>query len=195
MFVGDRMNNKGFTLVEMLAVVVILGIIMGIATISVLNVIETSKKRSEKVFVDKVGNLVESYISLEGSKLKVSDDKDISFNKCKRVVDDGNCSGDLVINSSALELVGFNLSKITDNNLIEKGDMVNPRNKDKCLNNGSDTLVRVFKDSEKVYYYYADLSSLSCDISSEYAIITNIPKNLCSALRNIDSTLKCDNDA
>ena len=35
-FVGDYMNNKGFTLVEMLAVVVILGIILGIATTSVL---------------------------------------------------------------------------------------------------------------------------------------------------------------
>ena len=44
-----------------------------------------------------------------------------------------------------------------------------------------------------VYYYYADLSKLNCDVNKKYQIITNIPSELCKALLENGSSLECDN--
>ena len=192
------MNNKGFTLVEMLAVVVILGLVMGIATNGVLNYIETSKKKSEKIFVDKIENAIKSYISLNGSGISnKTGESPIAFTKCKRVISGGSsCSDDDKVDSTAYALNGFKLSEITDRdddsaNLVRKDSMVNPKNKEKCLEGTSDPIVQLFKDSEKVYYYYVDLSSLSCDILVENKIITNIPNNLCVAINANGGGLSC----
>ena len=192
------MNNKGFTLVEMLAVVVILGIILGIATTSVLSAIETSKEESEKVFVDKIETAVESYINLNGMGMaRKSGGSVYPFDKCKKFKDDKadseECAEDATIGSSAFELEGFDLEEITKDSVDEYGNvvstkfvdeeaMVNPRNKEKCLKNSGNPVVRVFKDKDMVYYYYVDLSSLDCDIAPENQIITNIPKKLCTAI-------------
>ncbi|MCR5483563.1 MAG: DUF285 domain-containing protein [Bacilli bacterium] len=49
-----KKDNKGFTLVELLAVIVILAIIMLIAIPSVLNVMTTAKRQAFKEYIDKV---------------------------------------------------------------------------------------------------------------------------------------------
>ena len=57
-------KNKGFTLVELLAVIVILAIIMIIAIPSVLNTMQTAKKKSMVNFAEKVLNeLSKTYVS------------------------------------------------------------------------------------------------------------------------------------
>ncbi len=57
-------KNKGFTLVELLAVIVILAIIMIIAIPAVLNTMETAKKKSMVNFAQKVINeLSKQYVS------------------------------------------------------------------------------------------------------------------------------------
>ena len=201
------MNNKGFTLVEMLAVVVILGIILGIATTSVLSAIETSKEESEKVFVDKIETAVESYINLKGmGMVRKSGGSIYSFDKCKKFKDDKadseECAEDATIGSSAFELEGFDLEEITKDSVDEYGNvvgtkfvdeeaMVNPRNKEKCLKNSGNPVVRVFKDEDMVYYYYVDLSSLDCDIAPENQIITNIPEKLCTSINTEGVGLEC----
>ena len=53
------MKNKGFTLVELLAVIVILAIIMIIAIPAVLNTMETAKRKSMINFAEKIINEVE----------------------------------------------------------------------------------------------------------------------------------------
>ena len=199
------MNNKGFTLVEMLAVVVILGIILGIATTSVLSAIETSKKESEKVFVDKIETAVESYINLNGMGIdEKSGGPTYTFDKCRKVKENGECEdGDYnTIETEAVELEGFDLEEITKDSVDEYGNvvstkfvdedgMVNPRNKEKCLKNSGNPVVRVFKDDDMVYYYYVDLSSLDCDIAPENQIITNIPEKLCTSINTEGVGLEC----
>lgn len=54
LIVGDRVNNKGFTLVEMLAVVAIIAIVGVIATPSVLSMIKSSKDSSYDILVNNI---------------------------------------------------------------------------------------------------------------------------------------------
>ena len=56
-------NNKGFTLVELLAVIVILAIIMIIAIPAVLNTMETARRKAFSEYVDKVSSLSQKQLA------------------------------------------------------------------------------------------------------------------------------------
>lgn len=188
------MNNKGFTLIELLATVVILGLIMGIATTGAVNYINSSKKKSEHIFVEKTGKLIEEYISLKGMSLNMTSNT-YTFTKLYGVgTNTANTDGsDNVI---ATELTNVKLSALIDQNLVDINSFINPLNKEKCLIKVNNTYqknpnIRVFKDEDLVYYYYVDLSetNTSCNISKDNGILTNIPENLCTAIgkKEIDS--------
>ena len=236
------MNNKGYTLVELIATVVILSIVMGIATVGVVGVINRSKEKSEKIFVDKLENVIQTYINKNrylGSLTVLDNNSDISFEKCRRVDDDNNCDGDI----QEVKLYRYSpiqLSQLADEDFIKGGQIINPKNKKNCItetiesdenenvntsiddedddedeeileddtstevvleegieeNYQSDDdckfsmeekineskKVYLYKDSDNVYYYYADLFYLYCDIDESNRYISNIPKNVCKSL-------------
>ena len=165
------MNNKGFTLVELLATIVILGIIMGIATYGVINAIKTSKLKSEKVFVDKIEIAVQGYLSYYGKDLK---EKRTLSNKLKRCrTDNSDCEYVTIT-----ELESINLSTITQVELktLNINDLVNPKNKKQCVDENFDPTIRILKDEKSVYYYIIDLSgnNTACEISEENELVSNI---------------------
>ena len=202
------MNNKGYTLVELIATVVILSIVMGIATVGVVGVINRSKEKSEKIFVDKLENVIQTYINKNrylGTLDASNDNSDIVFGKCRRVDDDNNCDGDI----QEVKLYRYSpiqLSQLANEDFIKGGQIINPKNKKNCMDeiiesNENDNTsvdddcsysrkeraneskkVLLYKDSDNVYYYYADLYYLYCDIDKENRYISNIPKNLCNSL-------------
>lgn len=57
-----KLNNKGFTLVELLAVVVILAIVMGIAASSVLNSINNSRKSTLYSAAQNAANTLNTWV-------------------------------------------------------------------------------------------------------------------------------------
>ena len=73
--------------------------------------------------------------------------------------------------------------------MIQNKDIINPKNKTKCDLSNVD--VYLYRDSDMVYYYYADLSNLGCSVSEKYKIITNIPAELCKALTKNEISLEC----
>lgn len=58
--IGDKMK-KGFTLIELIAVIVILGIISLIATAVVMNVIETGRKQAILINTEKALKAIDTY--------------------------------------------------------------------------------------------------------------------------------------
>lgn len=174
---SDVMNNKGFTLVELLAVIVILGLIMGIASYGVLSAIESSKNSSEKIFIEKIEGLIDEYLSMHGSELSVKKNWG-SFDKCR----DAGCSD--MYSSSAIELQNISIKSLVDEDLIDEDKIVNPRNNKNCLRDGSNNsknpIVRVFRDSDYVYYYYVDLrgNKTYCEVSNDNGVINTLPSNL-----------------
>ena len=167
------MNNKGFTLIELLAVIVILAIISGIATYGVINTINTSKLKSEKIFVDKLSNLIDDYLDLYPPQKKIKDDYIIE--KCV----DADCGVKYQVPAAEVQK---NNGEITINDLITEGiasseDLINPKNKKKCFDETHNPKINIYKDTDYVYYYYVDLSgsNTNCDISSENSIIDTLP--------------------
>ena len=189
---GDKMNNKGFTLVELLATIVILGVIMGIASYGVITAINNSKIKSERLFTEKIGDAIQGYLYYSASKELTEIESTYTFTKCTKLKSNGECEEEKNVNAKELKEITegntYNdvvLSKITNNSLktLNKNDLINPKTKMNCVE-GKDPTIRVFKDSDYVYYYYLDLSGdkTSCEISDENAIVTNIPKGLCTVL-------------
>ncbi|MBR3161250.1 MAG: type II secretion system protein [Bacilli bacterium] len=182
------MNNKGYTLVELLATIVILGVIMGIATYGVIGVINRSKEKSERIFLNKLEDVIKTYIDENRFISSWSASESVGFfQKCRRVNGDGTCYEDEeeTVNFSKVSVSGnnyFYLKELEQEKYIQGGKIINPKNKEKCLSDGNETEVLLYKDSDSVYYYYVDLKDNSCDINNDNTIITNIPKNMCDAL-------------
>ena len=56
-----KLNNKGFTLVELIATVVILSIVMGIGAFSITEVIKKNKENDYKLLITEIKDSLESY--------------------------------------------------------------------------------------------------------------------------------------
>lgn len=182
----NKLNNKGFTLVEMLAVIVILAIISGIATVGVISTINTSKNKSEKIFVDKLSNLIDDYLDLglvnKKYKLVFENNSSYTFEKCSGYgeYDENNeCYEVSVSEGKKTDGTKVNLKDLVTSGVIKKEDLVNPKNKENCLA-GNIPEIKVYRDNEFVYYYYIDLTgtNTSCDISEENGIINTFPDNI-----------------
>lgn len=189
------MNRKGFTLIELLATIVILAVIGGIATYGVIGFINTSKLKSEKIFVDKLSNLIDDYLDLYPPTINTG--TSYYFDKC---IDD-SCNDNY--SATATKMLKSDGNPITINDLINPEDdpevegivtykdLVNPKNKSECFDNSTNPEIVVYKDNDYVYHYYVDLSSTNtkCDITYENALINNMPKNLTKVLNNNGVTL------
>ena len=175
------MNKKGFTLVEMIAVVAIIGIIFGIASYGVIGVINNSKKKSEEVFVEGISTYIDEYIALHGSSLVK---KGTGYNFTKS--DGGGSSIEAIAYEYEYEdkdrnRIIINMQTLIDSGFVTEGKFINPVNKLDCLSSlGNDEIpvIRIFKDSDYVYYYYVNLSNTMCDISSDNSIINTLPDEL-----------------
>ena len=175
------MNSRGFTLVELLAAIVILGLVMGIASYGVLSAIQTSRARSEKIFVDKLSDVIGDYLSLNESSLDEIPSSNYQFCQCvKTNCQNQSCESDGGSMISASELTSIYINDLVSERLVDDNSLINPANKKKCFSSDSNPVIRVFQDENFVYYYYVDLrnSNTLCEISDENGVINTLPSNL-----------------
>lgn len=149
------MNRKGFTLIEVLVVIVILGIILVIAVPSLLYVYNDSKLKSEEIFVDRLSDVIDSYIKLNSSGI-VFIKENYSANKK---------NGDETTYSVDIYRGPIKVNNIITDNLLSENDYVNAGNKDVSCNKEAE--IEVYRDSDYVYCYKVNKSSLGC-LTDEY---------------------------
>ena len=108
------MNNKGFTLVELLATVIILSLITGIGIVSYTSYLKNTKSKTEEVFKNNVSDYIDAFISANTNKL--TDDTLAGNNVYTQKYDDHSITFQDIIND----------------NIIIPGNLMNSANKKTC---------------------------------------------------------------
>lgn len=166
------MNRKGFTLVELIATIVVLGIVMSIVLVSVNVGFGEAKDKTEDVFVDTIKDAMKMY--LDGDK-KDSSGNALSFSKCTNLITKSRGTGE----GSEYEVNVYKAETKFDAVIkskyepITQNDLVNPANKVKCAI-ASDIDINIYRDEDFVYYYSIDKNSFECLTQS--GKISNLPE-------------------
>ena len=154
------MNRKGFTLVELLATLIILGIVIGITIVGVNGGFRNAKDKTEEVFIKTLTNALDIY-------LDSGDAKELEYSPI--------CTISKKLGTAQVYKATVSFKNVIDSEyapLVEK-DLVNPANLDVSCNASSSIPVDVYYDSDRVYYYRVAKSDFGCLKTTGY--ITNLP--------------------
>ena len=180
---GDKVvNNKGFTLIELLATLVILSLVLGISVYGVTGAINNSKARGEKLFVESLGKAIDGYISLKGTSLRQSGGICATFAKKNNI---GNSTYEVSLYLLKKSDGGsIYILDLVNEGLVDQAKLINPKNKKQCFDTSHNPEVKIYQDSDYVYYYSVDLGSNLCDLESKHLVLLSDSKlndnNSCS---------------
>lgn len=174
------MNRKGFTLVELLAVLVALGLVLGIGTFSVSNIIKRTKAKSEEVFVETIKDAMDIYIS--------GQDKPTSFTSdCTKIVkkEDGTEY------KLRYHMVDKTLEDVVNSRYkpIKVGQLVNPANNKKCFEDGKLNKINITIYRESLVLNDKGTADTTDDDLSTSAYFYRIDKNQDSFMGCFEHTI------
>lgn len=147
------MNRKGFTMIELLAVIVVLGIVLVITFPNMTDVFKSSKLKSEEAFVERISQSIDSYVTLDSSSIGFSPDGTAQKNYGGSNHSVNVYKGTITINT------------IINNNIISEKDYKNPGNENVACNKNAE--IEVYRDSDYVYCHKIKKDSLGC-LTDEY---------------------------
>lgn len=148
------MNRKGFTLIELLGVIIVLAIVLAIAVPSISNAYKNSKLKSEEIFVERLSDVIDSYVKLNSSTITFNGDGAAN----KKNDDETTYSVNIYKGTISIQ-------NIINDNLLRETDYANVGNKNKkCEPNAQ---IEVYRDSDYVYCYKVKKDSLNC-LTDEY---------------------------
>lgn len=147
------MNRKGFTMIELLAVIVVLGIVLVITFPNMTDVFKSSKLKSEEAFVERISQSIDSYVTLNSSSIGFSPDGTAQKNYGGSNHSVNVYKGTITINT------------IINNNIISEKDYKNPGNENVTCNKNAE--IEVYRDSDYVYCHKIKKDSLGC-LTDEY---------------------------
>lgn len=150
------MNRKGFTMIELLAVIVVLGIVLVITFPNLTNVFKSGKLKSEEAFVNRLSQSIDSYVTLNSSSIGFSP----FLPKKQKIKNYGGTDHDVNIYKGTITM-----NTIISSNIITGKDYKNPGNENVECNANAE--IEIYRDSDYVYCHKIKKDSLGC-ITDEY---------------------------
>lgn len=145
-----KLNNKGYTLVEILAVIVILGMLLAIVIPNVGNLINMNRENNIKQFNTSIKNAAKLYIS--DYKYEISVDGTCTNENTKLPIK--KISENTLTNGKILISTLVNEGNITTS---KDGNIYNPENKEKKLKlDNSSYIIVEYSCKTKDYLYNQD---------------------------------------
>ena len=157
------LNNKGFTLVELLAVVVLLAIVMGVTASIGINIYNNSKIKAEALFIEQLNKSIDNYIALSNTSFTFTYRG--TRNKCGPG-GTGTCSIKYYTAKNGSSWVTF--SDIISSGIISQKDFVNPFDSTPCAESAN---IEIFKDEDEVYSYRYKLVCIKNDVNKNGAYV------------------------
>ena len=134
-----KRKKNGFTFVELMAVIVVIGIILVLVVPSLLGNMNEAKEQTEIVFVKNIDKSINNFIAKHKNEFKVDTESEYS-------------------------IAGTDVYKVTKSdgnnykfNDLKVGDFVNPKNSNSCDLNAK---VELYRDINFKYYYRYNLECL-----------------------------------
>lgn len=158
-----KLNKKGFTLIELIAVIVIIALLFMFVVPNFSKYLEASRQKSEEIFYGEIENIINNYVSLYKSELEL----DTSVVK-KISKEDSLLGTSYDVKVYRYEETYFN--KLIDSGILNEGEFVNPNGNIKYDKDSS--TFTVYRDSDYVYCFSYTLKENSED--------TGFTKSTCS---------------
>lgn len=150
-----RLNNQGFTLIEVIGVVVIIGIITMILVPIGYNYLISSQNSSEKIFITKITDIVDSYVELNNIEYDYDNYKQLKT--CDE--NTGVCTNRNIYKSN----ITLTFNDIISYGLISGNEFVNPKNKEYC---STDSKITVYIDDNNVTCFNTYLDCIDKNINT-----------------------------
>lgn len=155
-----RLNNKGFTLIEVLTVLVIISILGVIVVPNTMGVIKSGKKNTYKILV---ANIKESAINMY-KELEYSDSELYYYKKNEKEIINISDDNKLEINLASLVKNGF-----LTGDKVEEGSVINPVDNSDMGECRIVITKKVDDNNYKVSYVIESIdNSNKCPTSSDY---------------------------
>lgn len=133
------MNNKGFTLVELLATIMILALIAGISMISYSGYLNRSKDKTEEIFKKNISDYIDAFITSNTNNFS-----------------DNTLVGNNVYSQKYNNHI-ITFQDLIDSNIINAKDLKNNTNNKVCSTN---TNITIYRDNNYVYCFIVYLNCL-----------------------------------
>lgn len=167
------MNRKGFTLIELIAVIVLLGMLLVLTSPYVITAYENSKLKSEELFTNNLSKIIDDYIKLNSDELEFTS----TFNAKKRHQSVNNAGEEQTIEYTVKVNRGtITVQDLIDSTLLLEHKYRNAGNKEATCSNAE---IEIYKDSDFVYCHKIEKESLGClsekykdTISGDYVVNT-----------------------
>lgn len=162
-----KMNNKGFTLMELLATIVVLGLVTTFTIVTMVNLFDEGKDKAEEAFAKQIEGYIEDYIALYSKNISFISEQQTAF-KCHP--DESDPDRDTCESVAVQKSEDNDFQNIID--IIVGKDLKNPKTEQVCSGTGSN--LTIYKDEDFVYCFrLKDLDCLSNEINTCYGIYKN----------------------
>lgn len=162
--VSDYMNRKGFSLIELLATIVVLGIIAGIVLITTSDTFTEAKGKTQEAFINTIKDAMDVYLSDPKVKKKTFAQEVCEIHKTHGIVK--------VYKNT--ETLTFKDVINSDYKPLTESDLINPANKEvKC---NSQARIYIYRDDDYVFYYKINPADFDC-LLGEVDMITDLPSD------------------